>query len=265
MIIDFHTHCFPDKIAARAVESLGKAAALVPACDGTADGLLKSMKEDKIDISVVLNIATNPHQQTSVNNFATELNKKPRLIAFGSVHPDADDALDELERIAGMGLKGVKFHPEYQDFFVDDVKMRPIYKKISQLGLITVFHAGADYGFPAPYKCMPDALARALKWFDSPVIAAHWGGIMCHDEVINHLCGLPLYFDVSFSYGAVALPMVRQIAEKHGTDKLLFGSDSPWHKPSEDMRVLHALDMDEVDINKICCDNAIKLLGIKGV
>lgn len=263
MIIDFHTHCFPDKIATRAVESLGKAAALIPAIGGTADALLNSMKEDKIDISVVLNIATNPHQQTSVNNFAAELNKKPRLVGFGSVHPDAEDALDELERIASMGLKGVKFHPEYQNFCVDDIKMRPIYKKISQLGLITVFHAGADYGFASPYKCMPEALAKALEWFDSPVVAAHWGGLMCHEDVIKHLCELPVYFDVSFGYGTIALPMIRQIVEKHGTDKLLFGSDSPWHKPSQDLTVLNALQLDEVDINKICCTNALKLL--KGV
>lgn len=265
MIIDFHTHCFPDKIAHRAIDSLAKAAALIPASDGTATGLISSMDADGVDISVILNIATNPHQQTSVNNFASELNKSERFFAFGSVHPDAEDALDELERIADMGLKGVKLHPEYQNFFVDDEKMKPIYKKISDLGLITVFHSGADYGFAAPYKCMPDALTRALKWFDSPVIAAHWGGIMYHEEVLKHLCGLPVYFDVSFGYGTVALPMVRQIVQKHGTDKLLFGSDSPWHKPSDDMRVLHALDLDEADINKICYDNAAKLLGIKGV
>lgn len=262
MVIDFHTHCFPDKIAQRAVSSLAKAAALVPNNNGTADELVLSMKENNVDISVVLNIATNPHQQTSVNDFAAELNKKSRLIGFGSVHPDAQDVLYELERIASMGLKGVKFHPEYQNFNVDDEKMRPIYKKISQLGLITIFHAGADYGFASPYRCMPQEMAKALKWFDSPVVAAHWGGIMCHQEVIEHLCGLPIYFDVSFGYGTVALPMVRKIAEKHGTDKLLFGSDSPWHKPSEDMRVLDALDLTEDDINKICYKNAARLLKI---
>ncbi len=260
MIIDFHTHCFPDKIATRAMEALSKASGLVPNADGTAEGLISSMRESNVDISVVLNIATNPHQQASVNDFAAELNKKSRLIAFGSVHPDAEDALNELERIASMGLKGVKLHPEYQNFYVDDPRMRPIYKKISQLGLITVFHAGADYGFPAPYKCMPEAMARAVSWFDSPVVAAHWGGFMYHEGVLQHLCGLPVYFDVSFGYGAVALPMVKKITEKHGTDKLLFGSDSPWHKPSDDMRVLHALELDDSDMNKICYENAAKLL-----
>ena len=46
---------------------------------------------------------------------------------------------------------------------VDDVKMKPIYKKISSLGLITIFHAGYDYGYAPPYHCMPDNLLNALR------------------------------------------------------------------------------------------------------
>ena len=261
MVIDFHTHCFPDKLASRALATLSEESAFLPSCDGTADGLKRSMQENGVDLSVVLSIATNPHQQTSVNNFAAELNKMPGITAFGSVHPDSPDALSELERIKALGLKGVKLHPEYQSFFVDDEKMKPIYKKISSLGLITVFHAGADYGFAAPYHCMPENLANALKWFDSPIVAAHWGGMMCHEGVLKHLCGLPLYFDVSFGYGAVALPMVRKITEKHGTDKLLFGSDSPWHRPMDDMRVVEHLGLSENEKEKVYYKNANKLLN----
>ena len=245
------------------MESLSKESALIPMLNGTADDLERGMAEEKVDLSVVLGIATNPHQQAAVNNFAAELNKKPSFIAFGSVHPQSEDVLDELERIKDMGLQGVKLHPEYQDFFVDDEKMKPIYKKISSLGLITVFHAGVDYGFCAPYKCTPERMARALKWFDSPVVAAHWGGLMCHDKVLEHLCGLPLYFDTAFSYGAVSLPMLKQICEKHGTDFILFGSDSPWHKPSDDVRVVNHLGLSDNEKKKIFWENASKLLDIK--
>ena len=262
MKIDFHTHCFPDKIAPRAMELLAKSSALVPVSDGTKNGLLENMAEDGVDISVVLNIATNAHQQASVNNFAAELNQQEKLLAFGSVHPDAENIFEELEHICELGLLGVKLHPDYQGFYVDDEKMKPIYKKISSLGLITVFHAGVDYGYAAPYHCMPENLARALSWFESPVVAAHWGGLMCHEGVLKHLCGLPVYFDVSFAYGAVALPMVKKIAEKHGVDKLLFGSDSPWHRPSEEKRVVENLDLSEAEKNRIYYQNAAKLLGI---
>jgi len=263
MLIDFHTHCFPHKIAARAMESLSNESALVPPLNGTLEELQRGMDEGNVKLSVVLGIATNPHQQAAVNNYAAELNNNPNLVAFGSVHPQSEDVMDELERIKDMGLKGVKLHPEYQNFFVDDEKMKPIYKKISALGLITVFHAGADYGFAAPYKCMPERMARAVKWFDSPVVAAHWGGLMCHEQVLEHLCGLPVYFDTSFSYGATSLPMLNRICEKHGTDFILFGSDSPWHKPSDDIHVINHLNLSDREREKIFWENAVKLLDIK--
>lgn len=262
MLIDFHTHVFPDKLAPRAMEILSREAALVPQSDGTVSGLLSSMEKSGVDISVVLGIATNPHQQRSVNDFLIELNKNEKIFAFGSVHPDADDALYELERIKAAGLKGVKLHPEYQGFYADDEKMIPIYKKISSLGLITVFHAGFDYGYLPPYHAMPSHLAGALKHFSSPVVAAHWGGLNCSGEVLEKLCRLPLYFDISFGYGSIAKPTALKIIEKHGADKILFGSDSPWHNPVFEKNMLELLEISEDEKQKIYCQNAKKLLGI---
>ena len=186
MLIDFHTHAFPDRIAERAVRKLSHdAGGLMPQSTRTLDSLREQMGLDRVDISVVLSIATSPKQQTNVNNFAIEADRDPAFVAFGSVHPDAPDATEELERIKAAGLKGVKLHPEYQGFYADDEKMKPIYRKISELGLITVFHAGFDYGFPPPYHCMPDCLLGALKWLDAPVVAAHWGGLDCPEEVLK--------------------------------------------------------------------------------
>ena len=117
MLIDFHTHAFPGRIAPRAMAQLSRdAGGLVPQTDGTLESLKAEMAKDGVDISVVHSIATNPRQQTNVNSFAIEINKDPAIVAFGSIHPDAPDALEELERIHGAGLKGVKFHPEYQQF-----------------------------------------------------------------------------------------------------------------------------------------------------
>ena len=266
MIIDFHTHAFPDKIASRAMGKLAHdSGGLDPQTDGTVDSLKNEMKKDGVDASVVLSIATNPKQQTNVNNFAAEINNEENIFAFGSVHPDAEDALCELERIKDLGLKGVKFHPEYQEFYVDDEKMKPIYKKISQLGLITIFHTGFDCGYPPPYHAMPENIKNALKWFSSPVVAAHWGGQNCSEGVIKELCSLPIYFDISFGYGTIPKPSAVKIIEKHGTDKLLFGSDCPWHKPSFEMKLIDFLDLSDDDKDKIYYKNAMKLLNIKGV
>ena len=266
MLIDFHTHAFPDKIAQKAIDKLSFASGgLKPQSEGTISSLKSEMAKDGVDISVVHSIATNPAQQTNVNNFANEINDGKNIFAFGSVHPDAEDVFDELERIKEMGLKGVKLHPEYQEFYVDDKKMKPIYKKISALGLITIFHSGFDYGYAPPYHCMPDNLLNALKWFDSPVIAAHWGGVNCGVEVIEKLCGKDIWFDLSFGYGNMPKLVAQKIIDKHTPDRFLFASDMPWHRPSWEKRLIETLDISENDKEKIYYKNAVKLLGITDI
>lgn len=263
MLIDFHTHAFPEKLARRTMDTLSFASGgLLPQTEGSLSSLKSEMDADGVDISVVLSIATNPKQQTNVNNFAMELNQDDRIVAFGSIHPDSPNALEELERIRDAGLKGVKFHPEYQKFYADEPRMQSIYRKISQLGLITVFHAGHDIGFAPPYHCMPEHLPGALKWLDTPVVAAHWGGYNCYPEVMEKLCGENLWFDLSLGYGIIPKPAAQAIIEKHTPDRLLFGSDMPWHRPQWELRLLNSLDLSESDREKILSGNAKKLLNL---
>lgn len=264
MLIDFHTHCFPEKIAEKALEKLSfSSGGLEYHTDGTVDGIRCSMQEGGVDVSVVLNIATNAHQQKSVNDFAASINNEKDIFAFGSVFPYSEDVFSELERIKELGLKGVKLHPDYQGFDVDDTKMKPIYKKIGELGLITVFHAGFDYGFPPPYGATPEKLKTALEWFSSPVIAAHWGGVNCNEGVLNLLCGENIYFDVSFGYSMLPRYYAEKIIEKHGADKILFGTDTPWHTPKMELRLLNNLNLSTEDFAKITHLNAKRLLGIE--
>ena len=263
MLIDFHTHCFPDKIAENAVKKLSFASGgLKYHTDGTYDGLKKSMSKNSVDIAVVLSIATNASQQKNVNDFASSLNNKKDVFSFGSVYPWADDALFELERIKDMGLKGVKLHPDYQNFSVDDERLIPLYKKISSLGLITIFHAGFDYGFEPPYGATPEKMIKALRFFDSPVIAAHWGGVSCGEKVLELLAGCDIYFATSFGYGTMPKYYASKIIEKHGCDKILFGTDTPWHTPSMEMRLLDSLGLTKDELDKITHKNAENLLEI---
>lgn len=263
MLIDFHTHAFPPQIAQRALAKLSHdAGGLRPQTDGTLESLKEQMRIDNVDLSVVLAIATNPRQMRKVNDYAIEMDRHDAITAFGSVHPDAPDALEELERIKAAGLKGVKLHPEFQGFYADDEKLRPIYRKISELGLITLFHAGEDYGYAPPYHAMPEHLLRALGWFDSPVVAAHWGGIGCGVQVLKKLCGEHIYFDLSYGYAAMAKPLAQQIVDRHGPEKLLFGSDLPWHRPAWELRLLDSLDLSDGDRERICWKNAAKLLDL---
>lgn len=263
MLIDFHTHCFPDKIADRAIKKLSYASGgLHPYTDGSVSGLKKHMKESGVDISVVLNIATNARQQKSVNDFASSINNNRDIISFGSVFPYSEDVFDELERIKEMGLKGVKLHPDYQGFEVDDIKMKPIYKKISELSLITVFHAGNDYGYAPPYGATPEKLARALEWFSSPVIAAHFGGVGCGEDVLKYLCKRDVYFDTAYAYGTQPKYYFEKILERHTPDRIIFGTDSPWHTAEMELGLLSSLEIDENDKEKITHKNAQRLLNL---
>ncbi len=263
MLIDFHTHAFPEAIAEKAVGKLSYVSGgLKPHTDGTVSGLQARMAADGVDVSVVLSIATNAGQQQKVNDFAAAVNAGENTVAFGSVYPDSPDAIEELSRIKALGLPGVKLHPNYQNFFADDEKLRPLYREISRLGLITVFHAGWDYGFPPPYGGTPERLRCALRWLDTPVVAAHWGGVNCCEGVLQHLCGTDIWFDTSFGYSMLPKYFAEKILEKHGTDKILFGTDTPWHTAEMELRLLGSLGLSQQEMDSITHQNARRLLGI---
>ena len=148
-------------------------------------------------------------------------------------------------------------------FFVDDERLKPVYEKISELGLITVFHSGKDLAYKPPYKCSPERLLKALKWLSAPVIAAHWGASGLSRDVIKYLCGTDVYLDTAFGYGYINKDEANRIIEKHGTDKILFGTDSPWSLPERELDLINTLDLSENDKNKIFYENGKNLLKIK--
>lgn len=262
MLIDFHCHVFPEKIVERAINLLSvNAGGIEPNYDGSLNGLKRYMKEQGVDVAVALSIATNAHQMASVNNFAASINND-NIVAFGSVYPDAPDALDELERIKELGLVGVKFHPECQAFCVSDEKMMPIYKKIGELGLITIFHAGGDLGYLPPYGCMPEDAVKVVDLFSSPVVFAHWGAYYYPEKTYEYLAGRNCYFDTSFGYGTVPKPLAEKIVEKHGVDKLLFGSDGPWSNVAREKRYIELLGLSQEEKDLIFHKNAEKLLKL---
>ncbi|MBQ6708684.1 MAG: amidohydrolase [Clostridia bacterium] len=266
MIVDFHTHCFPDRIAERAVSQLAVASGnATPAFDGTAQGLLNLVHSKGVDIAVVLGIATNVKQQKNVNDFLIELNKRDDVVSFGSVHPDAEDAIDELYRIKEAGLKGIKLHPDYQSFFVDDDRMFRIYETVNKLGLLLTFHAGVDIGVPDPVHCTPQRLKNILPMFDNTnIIAAHFGGYLLWDEVEELLVGEKnLYIDTSFCHTRMPPLWAKRIIEKHGADKILLGSDLPWSAPDKEMEFIKSLGLSDDVLADIFGNNAARLLGLE--
>lgn len=264
MIVDFHAHCFPERIAKKAIINLSQQSGNMEAFhSGTVDSLRAQMRQMGVDISVVLNISTNPRQQTSVNNFAIETNSLPDIVSLGSVHPDSPDALGELERIKEAGLKGIKLHPDYQGFFADDKKMFPIYEKAGELGLITVFHAGVDIGIPEPVHCPPGVFKKILPYFGgAPVVAAHMGGYIMWKEAIRELEGVNIYLDTAYCFGNLPMIWASRIIESHGAEKILLGSDMPWSRTDNEILFIKSLGLSQDEEKMILGGNAARLLGI---
>lgn len=264
MIIDIHTHAFPDALAARALAAL-TARAQVPAyTDGTAAGLSASTAQAGIDRAVVAPIATRPAQAASINAWAAGVNRThANLISFGSMHPAQDDWADEITRMVDYGLKGIKLHPDYQDFFVDEPRLLPIYRALADAGLIVLFHAGVDIGLPPPVHCPPERLARLLDAVPAlTVIASHMGGYAQWDDVERLLLGRALYLDTSYSLADLGAERMTALIRGHGAARVLFGTDSPWTDQAAEAAVVRALPLPAGDIDAIMGGNAARLLGL---
>lgn len=265
MIIDFHTHAFPAKVAPRAMEVLQHNAAVIPFHDGTVASLRDYTRKAGVDTAVVLNIATNPKQQKNVNDFAISLLGEDGIIPFGSVHPDAPDALAELERIHAAGIKGIKLHPEYQEFFVDDPKYWPLYQKLRALRLITVFHAGVDIEYFDPVHGSPERLKRALPAFEGGVVvAAHWGGYIMWNEVERHLIGQDVYFDTSYAYSRMPKGQALRMMQNHDKHRFLFGSDMPWSGTDQELMFIDSLCLPAEEKAQLLGGNALRILEQAG-
>lgn len=262
MVVDFHAHCFPDELAGRAIPALAARARIQPALDGTVADLKKSMKKAGVGRSVVLSIATRPSQTESINNWCAAI-QDSEITAFGSIHPEYAEWKSELERIKDLGLKGIKLHPDYQEFFVDEERMFPIYEKAFELGQIVLFHAGLDIGLPGPYHCTPERLLKVVKAFPGgKIVAAHMGSYSYWDDVERLLVGEDIYFDTSYSLGKMDDEQAKRIIENHGYEKILFGTDSPWSGQEEEIARLKRLGLDGEIEAAILGGNAERLLGI---
>ena len=270
MIIDLHTHAFPEKIAARTLEVLIANTARISDypmknyTDGTASGLLEVERRAGVDFAVVLPIVTNPKQSETINRVAKETNDENcGLYSFGSLHPADPDALSWVDKLAADGFKGIKLHPEFQDIYADSDEMTAVCRRAAQYGMTVVLHAGRDIGYLPPVKTEPDMLLRLIDRVpDLKLVAAHLGGWMMWEEVAEKLVGTPIYFDTAFIADFIDKAAASDIINAHGADKVLFGSDAPWEDPAKTLGFLKSLSIDPEDLKKICGTNAAGLLGI---
>ena len=262
MIIDFHTHCFPDSLAPRAMHNLQQGSPYPPRTDGTAGDLARSMKQAGIDVSVLQHIATNAKQTRHVNDFAIATNAQKEFVSFGSVHPDCAYIDEELQRLRAAGIKGIKLHPDFQNFYADDRAVYPLYEKIAAYGFILLFHCGYNLT-PHPCKCPPDRFARVARDFaGAKIVGAHLGGQGMWDEVFAHVCGKDVYLDTSYGFGWLTNEQLHRFCSEHNPDKILFGTDSPWADQKSDVDMMRRRITDPVLRKKIMEENAATLLQL---
>ena len=267
MIIDVHTHVFPEKIAARAVSALAEASKITPVSDGTANDTLRLMNRAGVDRSVLVSVATKPSQMRTINEFLHSL-ESDRFVPFGAIYPDADNSeysiLEETERISSLGLKGIKLHPEYQNFYPDDEKLYPFYDLCSQLGLPILFHAGDDLGFKPPYHGTPDRFAALAKAFPNlKIICAHFGGWRMWVDVEEILSEYKnIYYDTAFCSKYLARENAERLINKKGVDNIMLGSDIPWEDPKDSIEFIDSLKISDGDKESILGTNAARIFGI---
>ena len=264
----FHTHCFPDALAPKAMAVLtenAKSCGYFPRTDGTAAGAVKLLKTAGIDGALVCNIATNPRQEHKVNDFAISLaGERGFLFAAGSLHPDSENPEAELDRLAAAGIKGIKVHPDYVGMDITDEKFDRIFSLAEERGFFVVTHTGFDPISPDhPHATATGLLAVVKKHPRLKLIAAHMGGPRQSKAVLETLVGTSVYFDTSLcSIRPDEQETLKTILHEHDEEKILFGTDTPWSDPAAEIAFLERAGLSDRALSRIFFENAANLLAI---
>lgn len=261
MFIDFHAHIYPEKIASKTASSISQFYQNFKIeGDGTAEGLLKSGEKIGISHFVVHSAATKPSQVSVINNFImNECQKHSQFVAFGTMHPNFENPFEELKRIKDAGFKGIKLHPDLQQFKIDEPIMNCIYDALSDLDLIVLFHTGDerfDFSHPKRVKNLRKNFPK-LK-----IVAAHFGGYSQWQESFDILRGVDVFFDTSSSLWKMPQSLAKDFINTFGSEKFLFGSDFPMWTHENEFKRFKLLNLKSSEEENILWKNAKYLLGL---
>jgi len=260
-IIDFHTHAFPDKLAEKAIGCLEEEGGIPARLDGRLTSLLASMNRCGIEKSVVCSIATKPSQFDPILEWSESV-RSERIIPLPSVHPDDPDVVEKVELVKKKGFKGIKLHPYYQSFDLDEKKLVPLYEKACKENLMLVLHTGFDFAFERIRKADPEKIVRIKEMFPSlKLVATHLGAWEDWDEVERLIVGKAIHMEISFSLEFLDRERAKRIIMNHPSDYVLFGTDSPWTDQAETLNLLKSLSLEPELENRILRNNALSLLS----
>lgn len=265
MIIDFHSHIYPDHVAEKTLKAVRERAGIRSYGDGKLKGLKQSMGRAGIDLSVVCSVATKAEQVEGIHQWLLGI-RGPGILPMATMHPAACPEPQEMRHLKTLGFRGFKVHPDFQAFFVDEKRLFPFYEAAQAENMFILFHAGVDRGLPNPVHCTPERLASVRREFPKlRIVAAHMGGEGVYDETEKYLLGRDIYLDTSFVLKEMPLSTVRRFVDKHPVERFLFGSDTPWADQRTDLEYLLSLPFLKDDAReKIAGGNAVRLLGLDG-
>ena len=241
--IDFHTHAFPDDLAAKALPHLEEEGNVKAFLNGTITDLLRSMDQAGIEKSLICSIATKPSQFRSILDWSKTI-RTNRIIPLPSIHPKTADLREKVRIIHEEGFIGIKLHPYYQDFFIDGDKLDEMYGSLVEHDLLVVMHTGFDIAFPRVELCDPAKVIKILQKFpELKLITTHLGAWDQWEEVRKLLIGKPVYMELSYALDFLDPQIARTMITDHPQEYLLFGSDSPWSDQKNSLDLLRALDL----------------------
>ena len=261
MIIDSHTHAWPEKVAQKARENLEATFKVKLVAEPTVNTLLKFMRKNKIDISIVCGVAVRAGLVPAINDWLFSVRSK-KIKVFCAMHPEYPLWEEELKRIKKNG-DGIKFQPEFQDFYVDDEKVYPIYAQAEKLNIPILFHCGEELSGTMLVRSSPPRISKVKKAFPNlKIIAAHFGGFKFWDEVKKYLLGKDIYLDTSFFFDYLPKEEIVSLLSHHRKDRLLFGTDFPLIDQKKDIDFLKGLKLGKDLEEKIFYHNASEILKL---
>ncbi len=262
-IIDFHAHAFPDELAPRAMKKLLAEAPGVNAfLDGTITALIGIYETQRHQPSVICCIATTPEQFTPIFNWCRKV-QTDKVIMFPSIHPADTKWKERIALIKEAGFKGVKLHPYYQDFRLDEDRMLPIYEELERNDLMVVVHTGYDIAFARDDRADCRRILKVTEMFPQlKFVTTHLGRGNSGTMLSRMLAGKHIYMELSWSLEYLSPEQARRIILAHPADCVLFGTDSPWTDQGKTMSLLKNLKLPQGLERKILRDNAMALLGL---
>lgn len=261
-VINAHCHIYPEKIASKAVMGIRNFYDLDMSLNGTIDGLINDGNKVGVVHYLIHSVATTPKQVKSINEFISdEVKKHPDLFTgFGTLHPDSDDIQGDFDYLIELGLKGVKLHPDFQQFALNEERAFELGEVINAGNVPVLIHCGDfRYNYSNPEQLIP----FLDKFSELTVIGAHFAGWSMWEDATRQLAGTEnLYVDLSSSLYALSPETAKELIHAYGVDRVLWGTDFPMWGSESEMEYFNKIDLTEKERSMILYENAFKLLKL---